>query len=160
MSGSTSSIVPRRSSQGSMPPTASPAATTAAAPTPRAPQARRQRSGHEERQIERLAGGQETQQAAHHQPARRNRENPAASRRLEDLRQVLERRLLGAEGEREGDHRGAQHHHRGGCPEDPDPDHRPEDPGRSEEHTSELQSLAYLVCRLLLEKKKKKTNTK
>src|SRR5205823_13744165 len=25
--------------------------------------------------------------------------------------------------------------------------------GRSEEHTSELQSLAYLVCRLLLEKK-------
>src|SRR2546425_2958942 len=30
--------------------------------------------------------------------------------------------------------------------------------GRSEEHTSELQSLAYLVCRLLLEKKKKKTD--
>src|SRR5229473_5990791 len=29
---------------------------------------------------------------------------------------------------------------------------------RSEEHTSELQSLAYLVCRLLLEKKKKITN--
>src|SRR2546425_5347855 len=28
-------------------------------------------------------------------------------------------------------------------------------PMRSEEHTSELQSLAYLVCRLLLEKKKK-----
>src|SRR2546425_8648895 len=28
-------------------------------------------------------------------------------------------------------------------------------PERSEEHTSELQSLAYLVCRLLLEKKKK-----
>src|SRR2546425_6677254 len=28
-------------------------------------------------------------------------------------------------------------------------------PHRSEEHTSELQSLAYLVCRLLLEKKKK-----
>src|SRR2546425_5897934 len=34
-------------------------------------------------------------------------------------------------------------------------DHRPK--VRSEEHTSELQSLAYLVCRLLLEKKKKKT---
>src|SRR2546425_3914310 len=31
--------------------------------------------------------------------------------------------------------------------------------GRSEEHTSELQSLAYLVCRLLLEKKKKHKNT-
>src|SRR5437879_11473150 len=28
-------------------------------------------------------------------------------------------------------------------------------PGRSEEHTSELQSPMYLVCRLLLEKKKK-----
>src|SRR3989441_12113909 len=32
------------------------------------------------------------------------------------------------------------------------------EPYRSEEHTSELQSLAYLVCRLLLEKKK--TNRK
>src|SRR2546425_8278215 len=35
--------------------------------------------------------------------------------------------------------------------------HRQDGPGqwaRSEEHTSELQSLAYLVCRLLLEKKK------
>src|SRR3989441_8518091 len=31
-------------------------------------------------------------------------------------------------------------------------------PGRSEEHTSELQSLAYLVCRLLLEKKKTTSN--
>src|SRR5205823_11007503 len=30
---------------------------------------------------------------------------------------------------------------------------------RSEEHTSELQSLAYLVCRLLLEKKKTSTAT-
>src|SRR3712207_7926932 len=29
------------------------------------------------------------------------------------------------------------------------------DVGRSEEHTSELQSRQYLVCRLLLEKKKK-----
>src|SRR3712207_7600760 len=29
---------------------------------------------------------------------------------------------------------------------------------RSEEHTSELQSRQYLVCRLLLEKKKKPTN--
>src|SRR2546430_7768799 len=31
----------------------------------------------------------------------------------------------------------------------------PESPGRSEEHTSELQSQSNLVCRLLLEKKKK-----
>src|SRR5687767_15363129 len=34
------------------------------------------------------------------------------------------------------------------------------DARRSEEHTSELQSLAYLVCRLLLEKKKKKKKNK
>src|SRR5260221_7881914 len=32
--------------------------------------------------------------------------------------------------------------------------------GRSEEHTSELQSHSDLVCRLLLEKKKKKTEAK
>src|SRR3989441_7097737 len=31
---------------------------------------------------------------------------------------------------------------------------------RSEEHTSELQSLAYLVCRLLLEKKKNTANSR
>src|SRR2546425_7273109 len=36
---------------------------------------------------------------------------------------------------------------------------RPHRRGRSEEHTSELQSLAYLVCRLLLEKKKKTMET-
>src|SRR2546425_5412984 len=35
----------------------------------------------------------------------------------------------------------------------------PPDPRRSEEHTSELQSLAYLVCRLLLEKKKNKNQS-
>src|SRR2546422_4846109 len=34
------------------------------------------------------------------------------------------------------------------------------DSGRSEEHTSELQSRLHLVCRLLLEKKKKKNSTK
>src|SRR2546430_4692140 len=33
------------------------------------------------------------------------------------------------------------------------------DDGRSEEHTSELQSQSNLVCRLLLEKKKKNENT-
>src|SRR6266404_9595898 len=33
------------------------------------------------------------------------------------------------------------------------------DQTRSEEHTSELQSLAYLVCRLLLEKKKRLLET-
>src|SRR2546423_6194971 len=38
--------------------------------------------------------------------------------------------------------------------------HRQGARGRSEEHTSELQSLAYLVCRLLLEKKKKAATDK
>src|SRR5947199_7484271 len=36
------------------------------------------------------------------------------------------------------------------------PRHAPRTDVRSEEHTSELQSLRHLVCRLLLEKKKKK----
>src|SRR3712207_7900334 len=36
------------------------------------------------------------------------------------------------------------------------PHGRPGLPRRSEEHTSELQSRQYLVCRLLLEKKKKR----
>src|SRR5437016_10019967 len=36
---------------------------------------------------------------------------------------------------------------------------RPRSRRRSEEHTSELQSLTNLVCRLLLEKKKRKTIT-
>src|SRR5687767_15723579 len=36
---------------------------------------------------------------------------------------------------------------------------RPFESLRSEEHTSELQSLAYLVCRLLLEKKKTRAHT-
>src|SRR3712207_8650406 len=37
--------------------------------------------------------------------------------------------------------------------------HHTMDVNRSEEHTSELQSRQYLVCRLLLEKKKKKATT-
>src|SRR3712207_7176652 len=40
----------------------------------------------------------------------------------------------------------------------PDPVHRRLGQPRSEEHTSELQSRQYLVCRLLLEKKKTKTS--
>src|SRR3712207_8438581 len=35
----------------------------------------------------------------------------------------------------------------------------PKTSDRSEEHTSELQSRQYLVCRLMLEKKKKKTSS-
>src|SRR5438034_5539685 len=42
------------------------------------------------------------------------------------------------------------------CAEPPERDRRGR---RSEEHTSELQSHSDLVCRLLLEKKKKKHNT-
>src|SRR5438034_7511479 len=38
------------------------------------------------------------------------------------------------------------------------PDHERAADDRSEEHTSELQSHSDLVCRLLLEKKKKQTN--
>src|SRR5258706_5785238 len=51
--------------------------------------------------------------------------------------------------------------HQGEAPHPRGRRHRVEhdrDGGRSEEHTSELQSLTNLVCRLLLEKKKKKTN--
>src|SRR3712207_7237933 len=48
-------------------------------------------------------------------------------------------------------------HHQGGGERlrlaDPRPDQAPRRPDRSEEHTSELQSRQYLVCRLLLEKK-------
>src|SRR3712207_8725245 len=51
-----------------------------------------------------------------------------------------------------GDHRGDRDDRRHGVPEG-DRTHR------SEEHTSELQSRQYLVCRLLLEKKKKITDT-
>src|SRR3712207_8836226 len=40
------------------------------------------------------------------------------------------------------------------APRRPQPGHRSR-PRRSEEHTSELQSRQYLVCRLLLEKKNK-----
>src|SRR5437899_2007233 len=43
--------------------------------------------------------------------------------------------------------------------DDEAPDRAPRDATRSEEHTSELQSLRHLVCRLLLEKKKNKKDT-
>src|SRR2546429_7297908 len=39
------------------------------------------------------------------------------------------------------------------------PSHHPGADGRSEEHTSELQSRLHLVCRLLLEKKKQTQQT-
>src|SRR5258706_8420686 len=46
--------------------------------------------------------------------------------------------------------------HKGGGGGAPGPHAGPAPAPRSEEHTSELQSLTNLVCRLLLEKKKKK----
>src|SRR2546425_1960298 len=49
---------------------------------------------------------------------------------------------------KQGSRRPVQRHHHAGHD-------RCDRERRSEEHTSELQSLAYLVCRLLLEKKKK-----
>src|SRR2546422_8366732 len=45
-----------------------------------------------------------------------------------------------------------------GCHSRCQPDCDFTDAGRSEEHTSELQSRLHLVCRLLLEKKKKTTD--
>src|SRR2546422_3834613 len=47
------------------------------------------------------------------------------------------------------------HGHRGGLLHRAIPDARVDRGERSEEHTSELQSRLHLVCRLLLEKKKK-----
>src|SRR2546423_9856368 len=50
---------------------------------------------------------------------------------------------------------GRRHRRRAGRPQPGmGPRHADGPRARSEEHTSELQSLAYLVCRLLLEKKK------
>src|SRR3712207_7916719 len=59
--------------------------------------------------------------------------------------EVLHRR---AQPEPEHEHEAADHHQRGGVVD------RGQQAQRSEEHTSELQSRQYLVCRLLLEKKK------
>src|SRR2546422_5261659 len=62
-----------------------------------------------------------------------------------------------------------QHHHLSGCGDDGRCDRDPlarrlgalhEHHARSEEHTSELQSRLHLVCRLLLEKKKKDIHSK
>src|SRR3712207_6893941 len=54
-----------------------------------------------------------------------------------------------------GDHDGEPHRSLGrGDGDDEEDEHLALEP-RSEEHTSELQSRQYLVCRLLLEKKKK-----
>src|SRR5262249_58653957 len=70
-----------------------------------------------------------------------------------DLERIVEDDLASrqAEGARRADMRLAQHLQHGGAHEARK---------RSEEHTSELQSLTNLVCRLLLEKKKHTSNTR
>src|SRR5438093_4740065 len=65
------------------------------------------------------------------------------------------RRSVRGQGPLQGGHRGVQARHRGRRQA-----HRRVVQPRSEEHTSELQSLTNLVCRLLLEKKKKKNKQK
>src|SRR3712207_7344433 len=57
----------------------------------------------------------------------------------------------------DGPARGGARRHR--LAEAPGPDQAAEAGPRSEEHTSELQSRQYLVCRLLLEKKKQLVST-
>src|SRR2546425_4358446 len=65
------------------------------------------------------------------------------------LRLLADRRSPSLDAAQRRPHRRLDHRQRRGV------EHREGDaPPRSEEHTSELQSLAYLVCRLLLEKKK------
>src|SRR3712207_7757383 len=74
----------------------------------------------------------------------RSRGRPASGRRACRARRPDRRLLRGVRGGRVADRDGQALHARdgGGC-------------ARSEEHTSELQSRQYLVCRLLLEKKNK-----
>src|SRR5690606_41875969 len=84
------------------------------------------------------------------------------TRRSSDLALVL-RALAPCHRQREPDQ--GQHHHDDddqhddlGCGHAPG--FPPPPPGRSEEHTSELQSRENLVCRLLLEKKKRQRTGK
>src|SRR3712207_7719412 len=75
--------------------------------------------------------------------ARRPPQDPPAEQRDQDVGD--EHRAVQRAGELDPELGGAQH---------------PLDEHRSEEHTSELQSRQYLVCRLLLEKKKKQHTPK
>src|SRR3989454_3508199 len=59
-------------------------------------------------------------------------------------------------GRHAGEGRSSRHRARPAAESGDDAQHSPEPVLRSEEHTSELQSPCNLVCRLLLEKKKKK----
>src|SRR2546426_3787867 len=68
------------------------------------------------------------------------------------------RALPRAAGARRHGHELSEHGARGPAPRPRAAAPAPERAKRSEEHTSELQSPCNLVCRLLLEKKKKKRN--
>src|SRR5204863_9615536 len=72
--------------------------------------------------------------------------------RLPGLRSQVDRQDAASPARRQGDRRHVHGHPRRTGPV--------RDAERSEEHTSELQSRRDLVCRLLLEKKKKKTKKK
>src|SRR5205814_5393467 len=79
---------------------------------------------------------------------------PAASNYREPSLALREHRAIGIEPDRSGSEVKARNRvlgHAAGGGAAPQRE-------RSEEHTSELQSLRHLVCRLLLEKKKKKNN--
>src|SRR2546425_6815439 len=76
------------------------------------------------------------------------------TRRSSDLSQTAEHQVIANQPWCHRRHAGKQR--KDDAPEDlPSAAAPSPQPDRSEEHTSELQSLAYLVCRLLLEKKKK-----
>src|SRR5207249_10092585 len=78
------------------------------------------------------------------------------TRRSSDLMR-LDHLPTGKQGADMGAHHGLERHHAtGGRGHEPGEGRR----ARSEEHTSELQSRFDLVCRLLLEKKKKKNENK
>src|SRR2546425_7891706 len=75
--------------------------------------------------------------------------------RAGDDDQVREDAFFDLHAGEERQHHGHQDDHAAGC-EEREQRILCAQQDRSEEHTSELQSLAYLVCRLLLEKKKNK----
>src|SRR5687768_18250329 len=83
---------------------------------------------------------------------------------LHDALPILGRRLDAERTEIEHERPRYEQHENDECVDRRDEEHEPAEPchrcsaldGRSEEHTSELQSRLQLVCRLLLEKKKTK----
>src|SRR5205814_10128837 len=77
-----------------------------------------------------------------------------AAARLRQLSRSADHRACAASIAQRRSFRRTGGHCTGSCPGGAAAEHA--SPSRSEEHTSELQSLRHLVCRLLLEKKKKK----